>query len=150
MPPRPPPSPLSLSLSLSPSLPLCLHPHLCRQCVAGSMSTGCESQLWTGMNEGRVAGRLVSFVVSTQDLGGGVTKFAPHKALKSIARGKLTFDEKGPTPPCGVNQHCRRRPPLLSVSLCLSPSLYVCNPTYSDCVWQGRYRQAVSLNSPLG
>ena len=28
------------------------------------------------------------------NLEGNVTKFAPHKALKLIARGKLTFDER--------------------------------------------------------
>ena len=30
-----------------------------------------------------------------------MTKFAPDTALKSITRGKLTFDEVGRTPPCG-------------------------------------------------
>jgi len=32
-----------------------------------------------------------------------VTQFPPHKALKLIAFGKMTFDKKGRTTPCGTS-----------------------------------------------
>jgi len=47
-----------------------------------------------GPNETRVAHRVIGVSSRPQVLGCYVTKFAPHKALKLIARGKLTFDER--------------------------------------------------------